>query len=170
MRKLPILLIFIIGVVASATAQQALKPGEIAPSFSGQAMDGTVFDLEQLQGKVVVLTFWSTRCEICHSEIPNLNRVANRYKTSEVVFLAVTMDNEAKINPYLKRNPFNFHILPNSFGVMLKYADKDRSGNISMGFPAHFLITRKGTIALRTDGWDKASNLDQQISRLLASE
>lgn len=165
------LLLSLILLVTSATfAQQALRPGETAPAFSGLSLDGKTYDLDQLHGKVVVLTFWSTRCEICHSEIPNLNRVADRYRDKDVVFLAVTMDNEAKISPYLKRNPFNFNILPNSFGVMLKYADKDRSGNINMGFPAHFLINRKGMIALRTDGWDKAANLDSQISRLLSSD
>jgi len=117
-----------------------LRPGETAPAFSGQAFDGKIYDLDQLQGKVVLLTFWTTRCAICHSEIPNLNRVADRYRDKDVVFLAVTLDNEAMISPYIKRNPFNFNILPNSFGVLLKYADRDRSGNINMGFPAHFLI------------------------------
>lgn len=170
MRKIFTLFAFLLLAVASASAQQVLRTGEMAPAFTGQALDGTVYDLGQLQGKVVVLTFWTTRCEICHSEIPNLNRVADRYRDKDVVFLAVTMDSETKINPYLKRNPFNFTILPNSFGVMLKYADKDSSGNINMGFPAHFLISRKGTIALRTDGWDKAANLDAQISKLLTAE
>lgn len=155
---------------STALAQQALKAGEAAPVFSGQSLDGSVYDLDQLHGKVVVLTFWSTRCAICHSEIPNLNRVAERYRGKDVVFLAVTMENEAKVNPYLQRNPFNFNILPNSFGVMLKYADKDRSGNINMGFPAHFLISRKGVIAMRTSGWDKTANLDTQISRLLSAD
>ena len=104
------------------------------------------------------------------NEIPNLNRVADRYRGKNVVFLAVTMENEAKIEPYIKRNPFNFTIMPNSFGVLLKYADKDRSGNLNMGFPAHFLIRRNGTIALRTEGWDKSAKLDTQISKLLAAE
>jgi peroxiredoxin len=170
MLKLPLILAFCLFLTTLAVGQQVLRPGEVAPEFAGQSLDGKVFDLAQLQGKVVVLTFWSTRCEICHSEIPNLNRVAERYRDKEVIFLAVTMDNEAKINPYLKRNPFNFNILPNSFAVMLKYADRDRAGNINMGFPAHFLINRKGNIALRTDGWDKAANLDSQISRLLTSD
>lgn len=170
MRKFSIVIIALLLLASSAAAQQVLKPGEAAPAFSGQALDGTFYDLRQLNGKVVVLTFWSTRCAICHSEIPNLNRVADRYRGKDVVFLAVTMENESKVGPYLKRNPFNFNILPNSFGVMLKYADRDRAGNINMGFPAHFLITRQGTIALRTDGWDKASNLDSQISRLLSAE
>jgi len=133
-------------------------------------MDGTLYDLQQLQGKVVVITFWSTRCQICHEEIPNLNKVADRYRGKDVIFLAVTMENEAKVEPYIRRNPFNFTIMPNSFGVFLKYADKDGAGNINMGFPAHFLIRRDGTIALRTAGWDKAANLDTQISKLLATE
>jgi len=170
MRKFSLLLSLLLFAASFAFSQQALKAGETAPAFSGQSLDGKIYDLDQLHGKVVVLTFWSTRCAICHSEIPNLNRVADRYRDKDVVFLAVTMDNEAKVNPYLKRNPFNFNILPNSFGVMLKYADKDRAGNINMGFPAHFLITRQGTIALRTDGWDKAANIDSQISRLLAAD
>jgi peroxiredoxin len=159
MRKSSLLLSLILLVASSAFSQQSLKLGEVAPEFSGQSLDGKVYDLDQLHGKVVVLTFWST-----------LNRVADRYRDKDVVFLGITMDNEAKINPYLKRNPFNFSILPNSFGVMLKYADKDRSGNINMGFPAHFLIDRKGMIALRSDGWDKSANLDSQISRLLSSD
>ena len=170
MRKTLLTIALLLMASSLAFAQQALKPGQPAPEFAGQSLEGSLFDLQQLQGKVVVLTFWSTRCQICHEEIPNLNRVAERYRGKDVVFLAVTMDNEAKINPYLKRNPFNFNILPNSFGVMLKYADKDRSGNINMGFPAHFLIRRDGTIALRTEGWDKAANLDTQISKLLAAE
>lgn len=170
MRKFPIIFIALLMAAASVYGQQALRAGEPAPAFSGQSLDGSFYDLEQLHGKVVVVTFWSTRCEICHSEIPNLNKVAERYKGKDVVFLAVTMEPETRIHPYLKRNPFNFTILPNSFGVMLKYADRDRAGNINMGFPAHFLISRKGTIALRTDGWDKAASLDSQISRLLSTE
>jgi peroxiredoxin len=170
MLKPLLITLFLALTCSTVAAQQALRTGELAPFFSGQALDGTFYDLEQLQGKVVVLTFWSTRCAICHSEIPNLNRVADHYRGKDVVFLAVTMENEAKVNPYIQRNPFNFNIIPNSFGVMLKYADKDRAGNINMGFPAHFLISRKGVIALRTDGWDKAENLDVQISKLLSTE
>ena len=170
MRKHLLTIVLILTASAMAMAQQALRPGEQAPEFSGQSLDGTPFDLQRLHGKVVVLTFWSTRCQICHSEIPALNRVAERYRGKDVVFLAVTMENEAKIDAYIKRNPFNFTIMPNSFGVMLKYADKDRSGNINMGFPAHFVINRKGVIVLRTDGWDKASNLDSHISKQLTTE
>jgi peroxiredoxin len=155
---------------AAAFAQQSLQPGNAAPDFNAESLDGKVYNLNQLQGKVVVLTFWSTRCQICHSELPKLNEVARRYNDKGVVFLAATMENQAKIEPYIKKNPFNFNILPNSFGVILKYADMDRSGNINVGFPAYFLIDQRGRVALKSSGWDKTAKLDSQISQLLSSE
>ena len=150
------------------SAQQKLRPGQAAPDFAAQSLDGTTYNLSQLQGKVVVLTFWSTRCQICHAEIPKLNQVVNRYKGKDVVFLALTMENQVKVEPYLRKTRFDFNIVPNSFGVVMKYADMDGCGNINMVFPAHFLIDRNGAIALRTDGWDKAANLDSQIAKLLS--
>ena len=154
----------------SVYGQQMIKVGATAPEFSAQSINGQSFDLSQLQGKVVLLTFWSTRCEICHSEIPKLNQVVEHYRNQNVVFIALTMENEVKVEPYLKKNPFNFNIIANGFGVVLKYADTDRSGNINMGFPAHFLINKHGAVEVRTDGWDKAANIDSQIARMLASE
>jgi len=157
-------------LAALVPAQQQLRPGTTAPDFAAEALDGNFYSLSQLQGKVVVLTFWNTRCAICHEEIPKLNRLADHYRGRDVVFLAPTMDGAPKIEPYIKKTPFTFSIVPNSFGVMMKYADIDKSGNINMGFPAYFVIDRHGSIVLRTDGWDKTENLDAQISKLLASD
>lgn len=168
--RILILILVMLASMSSMAAQQQLRPGSPAPNFAAEAMDGTYFDLSQQQGKVVVLTFWSLRCAICHEEIPKLNRLADQYRGRDVVFLAVTMDGNAKLEPYLKKNPFNFSIVPNSFGVFLKYADSDSSGRVNMGFPAHFVVNRQGAIAMRTDGWDKTENLNSQIAKLLASD
>ncbi|MEO7672697.1 MAG: TlpA disulfide reductase family protein [Pyrinomonadaceae bacterium] len=164
------LLILTLVITVSAIGQQSLKAGAAAPDFNGESLDGKVFNLNQLQGKIVVLTFWSTRCEICHNEIPKLNEVVKRYRDKDVVFLALTMENQVKVEPYLRKNPFSFSILPNSFGVFLKYADMDKGGNINMGFPSYFLINQHGAITLKSDGWDKTSRLDSQIQQMLASE
>jgi peroxiredoxin len=169
MRVLNIILTIAL-LTGAVLAQQSLKPGAAAPEFVAESLDGKTYSLSQLQGKVVVMTFWSTRCAICHSELPKLNEVANRYKDKDVVFLALTMENQAKVEPYLRKNPFNFNILPNTFGVFLKYADKDGSGNINMGFPSYFLINRQGSITLKSNGWDKTSRIETQISELLSSE
>lgn len=167
MRSISIILLSLV-LAVSALAQQKLQPGQAAPNFSTQGLDGQTYSLDQLQGKVIVLTFWSTRCAICHAEIPKLNRVAEHYKGQDVVFFGITMDNEVKIDPYIRKNPFNFNILPNGFGILLQYADKDGQGNINIGFPANFIIDRRGAIAMRSSGWDTSANIDAEIGKLLA--
>lgn len=163
-------IIFLICILAfSAFAQQGLRTGVLAPSFSAVGMDGNTHDLNNYRGKVVVVTFWSSKCQICHEEIPKLNRLAARYRNQNVVFLAFTMENEEKVSSYVKNVPFDFTIIPNSFGVVLQYADRDRSGNLDMGFPAYFIVNQAGEIQLKTGGWDKTPNLDSQISKLLNS-
>lgn len=164
------LLVLTLLLAVSAFAQQNLTIGSSAPTFSAVGLDGNTYDLSQLQGKVVVITFWSTRCPICHAEIPKLNDVEARYRGKDVVFLGITMDSQVKVEPYLQKRPFNFNILPDSFGVFLKYADKDASGNINMGFPAYFLVDRQGGIRLKTSGWDKTAGLDAEIARALGAE
>jgi peroxiredoxin len=169
MRFLSIILL-LTALAVSSFAQQNLKAGSPAPLFTAAALDGRTVDLNSLQGNIVVVTFWSTKCSICHSEIPKLNQIAERYKGQNVVFLGLTMENPAKVEAYLRKSPFKFSILPNSFGVVLQYADKDRHGNIEMGFPAHFVVNQRGEIDLRTSGFAKSAELDSRISRLLASQ
>jgi len=144
---------------------QKSKP--FAENFSATSLNGQQFELENLKGKVVVLSFWSTRCLICQAEIPKLNQIAKDFAEKDVVFLALTTESETKIEPFLKKHPFNFNILPNSFGVLLKYADRDGQGNVIMGYPAHFVINQVGEIELKTNGFDKTEVLQSTINRLL---
>jgi len=39
-----------------------------------------------------------------------------------------------------------------------------------MGFPSYFLINRNGSIALKSNGWDKTARIESQITELLTSE
>jgi peroxiredoxin len=160
--------IILAALAVSIAAQQGLSNGSNAPQFSLAGYDGQTYDLNQLRGKVVLVTFWSTRCNICHSELPNMNRLATRYKDQPVVFLGLTMDNDSKVAAYLKSNQFDFTIVPNSFGAVLQYADRDRSGNIAMGFPAFYLIDQNGIVRMKSSGWDKTHEIDAQIGKLLA--
>ena len=158
-----------VGIIAvfSAFAQAQYKSKRIAEPFSATAMNGQNIDLESLKGKVVVMTFWSTRCIICVSEIPGLNRLSESYKGKDVVFLGLSTEDPNRIENFLKSKPFNFNILPSSFGVLLKYADKDGQGRINMPFPSYYVINQDGQIELKTSGYDKINALNSNINRLL---
>ena len=161
-----LILTFVLAI--SALAQQNLQVGQAAPDFAATTIDGRSVNLKDLQGKVVVLTFWSTRCAICHSEFPKLNQVVQRYAGKDVVFLAPTMENAAKVQPYLQKNQVSPTVLTNGFGLVMKYADLSKDGAIKMGFPAYYVIDKNGQINHRAEGWDKTQHLDSRISKLLA--
>lgn len=166
MKALPVIVLSLF-LALSVSAQQKLQVGGAAPDFSASSIDGAPLSLNQMRGKVVLVAFWSTRCQICHSEMPKLNRMAAGHAGKDVVFLGVTMENSARVEPYLKKNPFNFTIVPDGFGMVLQYADKDGKGNIDMGFPAYYLVDQKGIIVMRGNGFDKTGAINTQIGRLL---
>src|SRR5690606_3707968 len=134
------------------------------------AIDGTQFDLAASRGKVVLVTFWSTRCAICQSEIPKLNELRTRLAGKDVELLALSMEPESRITPFLKKHRFDFRIIADSFDVVLKYADRDKEGNLEMGFPAYFLIDTQGRIAFKDSGWDHTSELETRINSLLGGQ
>lgn len=164
--KLLLSVFFSFALVFTAFGQQTV--GKTADNFNSTTLDGKAVSLEDFRGKAVVVTFWSVKCQICHSEIPKLNKLSEKYAGQDVVFLAPTMNNEEAINLYLKKRPFNFTILPNSLGILLQYADKDSSGRPNMGFPSYFIIDQKGQITMKSDGWDKTGKIESELKRLLA--
>lgn len=157
-------------LILFSTAVSAQKNKPLAENFSAATMDGQTIELQSLKGKVVVMTFWSTRCAICAAEIPKLNQMTKNFQGKDVVFLGLTTDNPSIVESFLKSKPFDFNIIPSSFGVLLKYAERDRAGNLNMGFPAYFVINQTGEIELKASGWSKTDAVNSQITRLLQNE
>lgn len=153
-------------LILPGVARTADKP--LAQSFSGTTLDGKAFNLEDFRGKVVVLTFWSTRCAICNAETPRYNQLADKYAGKNVVFLGLTMENESLVSNYLRKKPFKFTIVPNSLGVIMQYADKNPNGSFNIAYPTMFIINQKGEIELKTSG-RKSQTIDDSVSRLLAN-
>ena len=151
----------------SAFANYAEKP--MAENFTATTLEGKSFSLEDLRGKVVVLTFWSTRCVICAAETPKFNQLADKYAGKDVVFLGLTMENESLVSNYLKKKPFKFTIVPNSLGVIMQYADKNPNGSFNIAYPTMFVINQNGEIELKTNG-RKSQTIDDTVGRLLASK
>jgi peroxiredoxin len=168
MNRITPLILLTLLLSISSLGQISLQAGSVAPAFTGTSLDGSAVDLNELKGNVVVLTFWSTRCAICHHERPKLNQVSERYNSKKVVFLALSMENEQKISGYLRNNPFKSQIVPDSFGTVLKYADRDRNGNLDMGFPSYFVIDQDGVVRHRSSGYDKTAPLDAAIGKLVS--
>ncbi|MGN0214593.1 MAG: TlpA family protein disulfide reductase [Muribaculaceae bacterium] len=86
--------ILLISTSANSTKTTDSRIGYLAPVFSVSNSD-TTLSLQQMQGKYVLLTFWSS--DDAESRISNIryNRMAG--KNSKVQHLAVNFDRSAKV-------------------------------------------------------------------------
>jgi peroxiredoxin len=162
-----IISLLLLTFTVSISAQNRIDVGEEAPKFNAYDIDGNFHDLEQMKGSVVVITFWSTKCEICRREFPHLNRLIESYRDKSVIFLSPTMEQEDKVLSFLRSNRIASRVLADSFGLILKYADNDGKGKLNMGFPSYFVIGPDSRVIFRDSGWNKLDNLRNAIDRTL---
>jgi thiol-disulfide isomerase/thioredoxin len=63
-----------------------------ARAFTATDIDGKVWTLDDLRGKVALLDFWATWCGPCRREIPGLVELAATYRPEELIILGVSLD------------------------------------------------------------------------------
>lgn len=79
---------------AAATAPAALAPAAPAPDFTLARIGGTNLRLQEQRGQVVMVNFWATWCAPCREEMPHLDRLYQKYRSSGFVLLGVNVDDD----------------------------------------------------------------------------
>ena len=80
----------------------SLAPQVSAPLLSAVVGTPATFDLTAQRGHPVVIDFFGSWCGPCRIEQPDLNALAQRYKSRGVVFIGVAMrDQSASVQAYL---------------------------------------------------------------------
>jgi thiol-disulfide isomerase/thioredoxin len=140
----------------------ATNSRDAAPRFNAVSLDGREFDSDALLGKVLVLNFWSIGCVPCRLEMPDLNRLVQKYSPDEVVFLAFATDPEESLRSFLEEREFTYHVIPAAISVF-EAMEVD-------SFPTHMIISKQGEIAARQFGAgpDRAEELGRLIDQALA--
>ena len=73
-----------------------------APSFSAKRIDGSLFSIESVRGKTIILNFWASWCDPCVREFPSMLKLVEHFK-GEIVLVAVSNDNSKEdISNFLK--------------------------------------------------------------------
>jgi thiol-disulfide isomerase/thioredoxin len=63
-----------------------------APPLSARGAGGESVTLENLRGKLVLIVFWGTSCAPCLNELPDLERLAGRYRGEGLAVVPVCVD------------------------------------------------------------------------------
>lgn len=135
---------------------------EYAPSFIINDIEGNRVELEELKGKVVVINFWFIKCKPCIEEMPELNKLVKKYKDNEnVVFLGITHDKKEKVTEFLKKEAFDYTLIPDAQSIVNDY--------IVMGFPTNIVLDKLGDVQYQSMGYRHQIDriIDGQINKAL---
>ncbi len=134
------------------------------PDYSFVSTTGLELNSDNLKGKVVVFNFWFTTCGGCLKEIPELNKLVNKYsKNGDVVFIASALNDIYTINAFLEDRAFLYNCT----------AGGDFINTLGLsGFPTHFVVNRNGIVKWVQMGSNKnvLKELENAINLALKNE
>ena len=126
-------------LAARAEAPYALI-GQSAPDFALHAAAGGNARLSEHRGEVVVLSFWSSRCTPCRTQLAALNRSLSTYRSAGLAMFGIGVDDDpAQALEFARSAGVGFALLLDpAKGVSRSY----RVDNL----PMTVLIDRSGTV------------------------
>jgi peroxiredoxin len=131
-------------VLCGAALAQAQPPyaliGQAAPDFALRAAAGGNARLSEHRGEVVVLSFWSSRCAPCRTQLAALNRSLATYRSAGLAMYGIGVDDDpAQARDFARSASVNFALLLDpAKGVSRSYQVDN--------LPMTVLIDRGGTV------------------------
>jgi len=158
-----------LGLTLAAAGLAAEPPyalvGRAAPDFALHAAAGDNVRLSEHRGEVVVLSFWSSRCTSCRTQLAALNRSFATYRSAGLSIYGVGVDDDPVQSRDFARSARV------DFALLLDPAKEvSRSYQVD-NLPMTVLIDRNGTIRyVLRDYSDASSTLYLQQLRMLLNE
>lgn len=112
-----------------------------APQFNVPSLDGGQLNLDQYQGKYLLVNFWATWCGPCKVEMPSLESLYRKFKHRNFAMIAISNDifGAQVVQPYIQSQNYSFPV-----GLDPKLKVSNQFGVISL--PTTFLIDPQGKI------------------------
>ena len=157
-------------VLGVTTALRAAMPalaaagsiGHAAPDFALPAAIGNNVRLSEYRGQPVIVSFWSSRCGLCARQLAALDRYYGTYRSSGLIVLAVSVDDDAQhAQDYAHAHVMAFPLLLDSAKAVSRAFGIER-------LPSTVLIDRGGVVRfLHSDDGAGDESYVAQIRALL---
>jgi peroxiredoxin len=128
-----------------ASSYVFLKQEAPAPEVRFSTIAGDSFGTSDLRGKVVLVNFWATSCEVCVAEMPKMVETYKKFapRGYEMVAVAMSYDRPDQVVAFAKQRALPFKVA------------LDLDGKIARSFgdirvtPTTFVLDRQGRVLKR---------------------
>lgn len=161
-------LVVLIAILATSDGESrfARSPliSKTAPLITGEAIDGTTFDLDAERGRWVVVNFFATTCVPCIEEHPELIAFDEQHSaTGEASVVSIAFsDSATNVRDFFETNGGEWAVLAEDTG---RHA-------ISYGVaavPETYLVAPSGIVTSKFIGGVTKVDLENEIARLSGS-
>jgi thiol-disulfide isomerase/thioredoxin len=138
------------------------QPSNLAPDFSIPDLEGTLFQLADVRGRIAVIDFMATWCGPCRAAMPHLGAIWEQYGET-IIMISVDIDpveSEETLQQYV--NEF-----PHATWIWAKDRVNLAQSYQIIAIPTTVIIDQDGLIRFRHVGVVDASTMSQEIEQLL---
>jgi len=158
----------------SGVVSAQLKPPPANPQMKLQGLDGKVYDLADLRGSVVLVSFGATWCAPCTTELKALQELLTEFRDKPVKFFWVSVERpeeitNAALKKYAHERRVTFPVLRDTGKmVYLQFADRVR-------LPMIVLLKKDGRVdapvqlGMESQTESYKANLRARLNKLLTS-
>lgn len=135
--------------------------GEKAIDFTLTDLDGKKVSLSDYKGKNVYLNFFATWCPPCRAEMPDIEKMYQKYKDKDFVVLAVNLgEDRDTVKSFIKENGYSFRVLLDSEqSVGQQYA--------TTAIPVSVFIDKNGNVVSKRVGALRETEMEQYVKMLV---
>lgn len=144
--------------LSGSNASEILKVK--AMDFKLKDLSGKEVSLSDYKGKKVFLNFWASWCPPCKQEMPEMEKLYQETKDSDIVILAVNLgDDKATVDEFITNNKYNFKVLLDT--------DTTVAGNYGIvSIPTSYFIDKDGNIVNKHIGSMTIEDMKNYINNL----
>lgn len=142
----------------------AIEMGAPLPALKLEDTAGKIHELSQAKDQLLIINFWATWCVPCIQEIPDFNKLYNKYKDKSVVIWGIGADVESPkdVAKFLKKTAIksiDYPVLKGDFKLLRKFSVQ--------GLPTTLIIKPDGTLAAIEVGPRTLSQMEETIKPFL---
>jgi thiol-disulfide isomerase/thioredoxin len=144
--------------ISACKSKQEKEAADVQPSVTNTEkirilpQNGQSIDMSQYKGKYVFINYWATWCKPCVNEMPSLQRLTEKLKEENIVFLFASDETTEEIAMFKRSNNYNMEFV--------KIEDLASLGISAI--PTSFVYNKNGEVIFAETGsreWDSDESI-----------
>lgn len=164
MKRFAKLILIVAAVAVVGASGCSFIANESAPEVRYTTLGGQSIATADLRGKVVLVNFWATSCEVCVHEMPMMVETYRKFapRGYEMVAVAMSYDHPNLVAAFVQKHALPFKVALDLDGALAKSWGKVQAT------PTTFVIDRRGRVIKRFVGEPTMAELHAVVEKALA--